>query len=320
MIKRSGLIGIITVIIFSIILFALTLQSSYENSKFHDYASYEIVNKWYDKNENKLNISNLEITDEMMLHTKINCKSYKKPKLVIQTENSNIEAFVSGKKLYQSNNGLFGNTYNIIDLSDVKKEDSVYIRLTPNNKTNGRIGLNSYLTTNNDFLFHLLYQNKASIIILLLLLFILFGYMIFCFFSLIKTKRKAAKHFHACCIIFLLIFICTSTSPLLQFFIGNSTICYAIKYISYSLLPIELISLYQAVSTKSEKIFYAENTVFILYALFRALLFVSFKTPLENGIIISHCILAASVLQCLFFAFKNISNNIQKLKAESFDS
>lgn len=316
-VKHCGLIGIAVVLLFSLICLSLTFLNSFENNKFNSEADYEIVNKWYDKKGSKINISNMEIMSELTLHSKLHCHTYKSPKLIIQTINCDMEAFVAGKKLYQNTNSKFGSTYNIIDISDVTDDENIYIRLSPNEKTNGKIGVNSYLTTNNDFLFSLLHSNKPTIIILCVLCFILFIYGLYTVRLLVTSKRKAARHLHACCIVFLTMIIILSSDALLQFFIGNSTICYAIKHISYTLLPVELIGLYQSAATQKEKAFYVESTLCIFYALLRAMLFVLFKAPLENGVIISHLILISIAVQMICYLIKNISNNIQKRKAES---
>ncbi|MFR5876308.1 MAG: hypothetical protein ACLUFN_07450 [Eubacterium sp.] len=296
-------------------IFSASISLSDSGEIFKDNPSYTVVNKWYDKDNKKIALNEFITDTEMLLHTEIPADDYNDAKLIIKTKNLSLCAHTSGKILYRSNNSkyaCFGECYNIIDVSDIKDGSKIYLQLIPKRNMTGSITETVYLTTQNDFLMHLLSENKLIITVTATAFLLLIIYSLWSIQQMLKTKRAAAKHIYACCAIFLLIVIAVTKTNLSFFIFGSSAVNYIAMYSAYMLLPIPLLSCYSSVSKTRHKSICILQLLTAAYSLLRLALFLMIPAPLSKAVFISHLLLIITIITITAYIIQSTKAAIKK--------
>jgi hypothetical protein len=317
--KNSNIILLVIIMIVFIGIFCTALCAENSNDTFKDNPSYTVINKWYDNDGKKVNLNNFETDCQTTLYTEIIEKNCNNAKLIIKTNNLSINAHTNGKKLYNSDDSKYsgyGEYYNIIDISDVNDNGEIYLQLTPKDNLTGSISNDIYITTQNDFLMHLLSTNKIKIICISIVIMLLAIYDIWIIKRLFISRKGIGKHIYLNLTIALLITIIATKSNLLYFIIQSNMINYICLYSGYMLLPTSLMLLYNSLLTKRKYEIILLQWISIGYFILRMLLFIIIPVAFEKGIIISHLLLCTVIITMIILSIKEfrkkylVDNNI----------
>lgn len=108
----------------------------------------------------------------MTLHRTVTASQFVNPKLIVKAKNMNIMARTNGRIILNTKKSFlsgYGSHYYFIDADDLD-DGIVYIRLSPNKLSKGKIQGTVYLTTRNDFMYNRIIKKRPLLIILIILI------------------------------------------------------------------------------------------------------------------------------------------------------
>ncbi len=162
--RRPRLLITAVIVVLSAVLIGDCVKTVLSNSP-----SYTVVNRWYDKDEKRINLNDYVLENDITLHTRVTESQFVNPKLVIKAKNMNIMARTNGRIILDTKRNFlsgYGSHYYFIDANDLD-DGIVYIHLSPKKITKGKIQGTVYLTTQNDFMYNRIIKKIPLLIILI---------------------------------------------------------------------------------------------------------------------------------------------------------
>ena len=170
--KKQAALSLVLLCLATAVLFAAFYTVGYGGAiRLESKPSYEILNRWYDKNEKKVALDEVICDAPLLLHTDLHSERQRE-KLIFCVENMSVMAYTKGKILLNEtpSKDFSGRLYRIIDISEVQQDEPIFLLLKPLDGKTGRLKSKAMLTTQNDFLLALLLKNSGLLIIVIALI------------------------------------------------------------------------------------------------------------------------------------------------------
>ena len=232
--KKTGFAVLLVPIIITAAILAVILSNNNSAALLKSKPAHSVMSHWYLSNGRRFDTLKNDVTEPVSISAQAEGSTDGKC-LVIKSENLEITLFAKGKTIYKSadrGRRLRGRRITVIPLSDVKKGATVTLRLSPAEKSVGKILSPIYFTTNNDFLLTLFSRERSTAFAILILSFA----VVLLAESAAKRKSTAPLYIIGEVLIFQLFLLCKS--DLAQLFISSSLARLIIANMSLWLLPL----------------------------------------------------------------------------------